>query len=288
MLFVSSLSEFIFISHKVDKNKRIRGLFIFLISFGIYAQERTLVENNIGDSPLQLIWSDEFDVNGAPDSAKWTYNLGDGCPNLCGWGNNEAQYYTNRVDNVLVENGVLKIIAKKENYQGSKYTSARMLTQGKFNFTYGKVEVKAKLPEGGGTWPAIWMLGSNISTVGWPACGEIDIMEHKGNDPGAVSSAMHTPSSFGETINKDAIFVSNVSTQFHVYSVSWTKEKIEFYVDDKLFYTYNPSKKNSETWPFDATQFIILNIALGGGFGGTIDSNFTEATMEIDYIRVYQ
>jgi len=189
---------------------------------------------------------------------------------------------------VKVEGGFLKITAKKESYEGSDYTSTRMKTQGKFDFTYGRVEVRAKLPTGGGTWPAIWMLGSSIGSVGWPACGEVDIMEHVGNNQGHVSSAMHTPSSFGGTVNHDSQFFDNVSSEFHVYAVEWTSEKMVFSVDDKVHYTYNPPTKNSSTWPYYEPQFIILNVAMGGGFGGTIDSDFSSSTMEIDYVRVYQ
>jgi len=235
-----------------------------------------------------LIWSDEFNTNGSPDPNKWNYNIGNGCPDICGWGNSESQYYTSRTDNVIIEGGILKIIAKKENYEGYEYTSTRMKTQGELDFKYGKIEIRAKLPEGGGTWPALWMLGSNITTVGWPACGEIDIMEHRGNVLGTVSSAIHTPSSFGNTVNKGTKFISDATTEFHVYTVNWTSEKIEFSIDGIVHYTYNPSVKDSDTWPFDANQFIILNVAMGGTFGGAIDPNFTEGTMEIDYVRVYQ
>ena len=236
-------------------------------------------------SGSNLIWSDEFNYTGSPESSKWNYNIGRGDN---GWGNNEAQYYTNRSENVKVENGYLTITAKKENYEGAEYTSTRMLTQGKFDFTYGKVEVRAKLPSGGGTWPAIWMLGSSISTVGWPACGEVDIMEHVGNNQGNVQSAMHTPSSYGGTVNHGSQFLDDVSSEFHVYAVEWTSEKMIFSVDDVVHYTYNPSTKDNNTWPYDSNQFIILNIAMGGGFGGTIDSNFVSSTMQIDYVRVYQ
>jgi len=230
-----------------------------------------------------LVWADEFNTDGGPDNTKWGYDLGAG-----GWGNNESQYYTKRSDNVIVEGGFLKITAKKEDYQGSQYTSARMLTAGKFDFKYAKVEVRAKLPEGGGTWPAIWMLGSSINTIGWPACGEIDIMEHAGNRQGTVQSAMHTTSSSGNTINLGSQFISTVSTEFHVYSVEWTSEKMVFSVDGVAHYTYNPPTKNSSTWPFNANQFIILNVAMGGSFGGVIDPEFTSSTMEVDYVRVYQ
>lgn len=232
-----------------------------------------------------LIFSDEFDGIGTPNNSKWTYDLGTGSN---GWGNNESQYYTNRADNVVVEGGFLKITAKKENFSGAQYTSARLKTQGLFDFKYGKIEVRAKLPAGGGTWPAIWMLGSNITTVGWPACGEIDIMEHIGNDLGKIHGSIHTPSSFGATQNTATKMISDASTAFHVYGLQWTSEKIDFMIDNVVFYTYNPATKNSNTWPFDANQFIILNVAMGGNFGGSIDPNFTQATMEIDYVRVYQ
>ncbi|MGB7842954.1 MAG: glycoside hydrolase family 16 protein, partial [Salinimicrobium sp.] len=201
-----------------------------------------------------LTWADEFNTPGTPNSANWGYDIGGG-----GWGNNESQYYTNRPENVKVENGLLKITARKENYEGAAYTSARLKTQGKFNFKYGKVEVRAKLPQGGGTWPAIWMLGSNINTVGWPACGEVDIMEHVGNNPGTVLSAIHTPSSYGGTINHGSKPVPDATSEFHVYAINWTAQKMEFSVDDQVFYTYNPTEKNADTWPFDKDQFIILN-----------------------------
>jgi beta-glucanase (GH16 family) len=235
-----------------------------------------------------LIFSDEFDVAGNPDNTKWGFDIGTGCPDLCGWGNAEEQYYTSRTDNVSVKDGFLTITAKKENYKGASYTSTKMLTKGNFDFTYGRVEVKAKLPEGKGTWPAIWMLGDNIDTVGWPACGEIDIMEHFGKLQGTISSAMHTPSSFGNTANHGNQFLADVSTKFHTYIVEWTAEEIVFKVDDVEHYRYNPPVKDNNTWPYNADQYLILNIAMGGIAGGSIDTNFSESNMEIDYIRVYQ
>tara|TARA_R110001583_G_scaffold44521_1_gene141180 strand:+ start:13795 stop:14874 length:1080 start_codon:yes stop_codon:yes gene_type:complete len=231
-----------------------------------------------------LVWSDEFNTPGSPDASKWGYDIGRGDN---GWGNGESQYYTNRSENVIIEDGMLKITAKKENYEGAEYTSTRMLTEGKFDFTYGKVEVRAKLPIGEGTWPAIWMLGSNIRTVGWPACGEIDIMEHWGHNQGNVQSALHTPSSFGSTENHGAQYLADVSTKFHVYSLEWTPNEMIFTVDDVEHYRYNPSTKNSSTWPFDAKQFLILNVAMGGSWF-SIDPNFVSSTLEVDYVRVYQ
>ena len=237
----------------------------------------------------KLVWSDEFNTNGAPNPTKWGYEIGNGCPNICGWGNGEKQFYTNRTDNVKVENGVLKIIAKKENYQGSGYTSARLITKGKFDFTYGRIDVRAKLPSGIGTWPAIWMLGANIDAVGWPACGEIDIMEHWGHNPTKVSSATHTPSCSGGCANTSVgeTTISDYATAFHVYSVDWTENELKFFIDDIYKYSYKPSVKNSSTWPYFAPQFFVLNLAMGGSWF-TIDPSFTESVMDIDYIRVYQ
>ncbi len=233
----------------------------------------------------RMIFSEEFNYSGTPDASKWTYDIGRGDN---GWGNSESQFYTNRPENVEVNNGILKITAKKENYEGASYTSTRMKTQGKFSFTYGKVEVRAKLPQGGGTWPAIWTLGSDVTSVGWPACGEIDIMEHVGNNANTIISAIHTPSSYGGTQNVATKSVPTATTEFHVYGLEWTREKLVFSVDGKVHYTYNPATKNASTWPFDSSQFLILNIAVGGTLGGTIDPDFVSGTMEIDYVRVYQ
>jgi len=231
-----------------------------------------------------LVWSDEFSNTGSPSSNNWVHEIGAG-----GWGNNELQYYTNRLGNSEVENGILTITAKKETFFNSAYTSARLVTLNKFSFTYGKVEVRAKLPAGGGTWPAIWMLGDNITTVGWPACGEIDIMEHTGNDLGITSSAIHNTSGHGNTpYVKHRDLDEDVTTEFHIYAINWTKDKIDFLVDDVIHYTYQPTVKTAANWPFDKDQFIILNIAMGGTLGGVIDANFTTSTMEIDYVRVYQ
>ncbi len=226
-----------------------------------------------------LVWADEFDVDGAPNPASWTYDLGTGDN---GWGNNESQSYTNDPSNVIVESGMLKITAKAEN---GGYTSARIKTQGLVEFTYGKVEVRAKLPSGGGTWPAIWMLGANITEVSWPDCGEIDIMEHVGNNQDVVSSALHFPGNSGGNPIFKANDVPGASTDFHVYGVEWSSSQIVFSIDDVVYHTYS----YSSSLPFyNKDFFLILNVAMGGGFGGTIDPAFTESSMEIDYVRVYQ
>jgi len=237
------------------------------------------------DSFNALVFSDEFDTDGSPDVSKWNYDIGTGSN---GWGNEESQYYTKRKENVIIKEGILKITAKREAYEGAEFTSSRMKTQDKFDFTHGRVEIRAKLPKGGGTWPALWMLGNNIPTVGWPACGEIDIMEHVGNNQGTIQSALHTPSSFGNTKNHGSKYLADVSTEFHVYAVTWTSDEMVFRVDDVVYYRYHPSTKNSDTWPYTNNQFIILNVAMGGSFGGVIDKEFSKSSMEIDYVRVYQ
>jgi beta-glucanase (GH16 family) len=228
---------------------------------------------------MALVWSDEFDTPGAPNSNKWGYDLG-----ASGWGNNESQYYTDRRDNSYVTDGTLKIVAKKEAFSSSQYTSARLLSKGKYSFKYGKVEVRAKIPAGVGTWPAIWMLGDNINTVSWPACGEIDIMEHVGKDLNKIISAFHYPVYYGGNAKVATTMVPTATTEFHVYKLEWTPTAMQIFVDDKLFHTL----QNSPSIPYNQNFFMILNIAMGGNLGGPIDASFTSTTFEIDYVRVYQ
>ena len=248
-------------------------------SSGLTISKSISVTVNVVIGPLALVWSEEFNVDGAPGSAKWGYDLGAG-----GWGNNEQQNYTNRLQNAAVLNGVLKITAIKESYNGSGYTSARLLSKDKFSFKYGKIEVRAKIPAGGGTWPAIWMLGSNISTVSWPGCGEIDIMEHVGNNLNKIYGTLHHPGHSGGNADGGTIIIPDATTAFHDYIVEWSASSIKFYVDTQLFYTF----ANNGSLPFNQNFFIILNMAMGGNFGGVIDPAFTTATMEVDYVRVYQ
>ncbi len=226
-----------------------------------------------------MVWNDEFNTDGLPDPAKWGYDLGAG-----GWGNNEAQYYTSRADNAVVINGNLKITLKKEAYSGSNYTSARLLTKDKFSFKYGKVEARIKLPVGGGTWPAFWMLGSDIATNPWPACGEIDIMEHLGNDLNRIYATLHYPGRSGGNANGASRVITNATTEYHIYSLDWSATEIKISVDGQVIHTV----ANSASIPFNHNFFIICNVAMGGNFGGTIDPAVTNASMEIDYIRVYQ
>lgn len=223
-----------------------------------------------------LVWADEFDTPGAPDANKWTYDLGAG-----GWGNQELQTYTDDAENVIVENGLLRITAKAN---GSGYTSARLKSENLQEFSYGRVEVRAKLPAAQGTWPAIWMLGANFDTVGWPTCGEIDIMEQTGQDKTKTSAALHFPgNSAGDAVTSETSNAT-ATTEFHNYSVEWTTTAIKFLVDDTVFLSF----ANTPDTPFNADFFMILNVAMGGTLGGTVDPSFTEDTMEIDYVRIYQ
>ena len=224
-----------------------------------------------------LVWEDDFNTNGAPDATNWTYDLGAG-----GWGNSEAQTYTKSAENVIVEGGYLKITAKADGSVG--YTSARLKSEGLKEFTYGRYEIRAKLPASRGTWPAIWMLGANYPTVSWPAAGEIDIMEQKGGDKNTVASTIHYPgSSGGEGPTKDTELTTS-TTEFHKYTLEWSAKEIKFAIDDKVYHTL----VNDATLPFNADFFLILNVAMGGTLGGTIDPAFSEDTMEIDYVKVYQ
>ncbi|ADB37392.1 glycoside hydrolase family 16 protein [Spirosoma linguale] len=238
----------------------------------------------------KLVWSDEFNKSGLPDSTKWGYEVGGN-----GWGNNELQFYTaRRSENARVENGKLIIEARKEAYQGRNYTSARLLTQNKSTWTYGRIEAMAKLPKGVGTWPAVWMLGKNISTAGWPKSGEIDIMEHVGFDEGVIHGTVHTEAyNHGKKTEKGAaITLQDVTTTFHLYAIEWTADKIDFFVDDRKYYTVEKSVLgNSESqWPFEQPFFLILNVAVGGNWGGQkgVDETIWPQRMEVDYVRVYQ
>jgi len=254
--------------------------------------------NNNGENPVfdNLVWSDEFNGTGAINADNWFQQTR---PIIGGqnWANGEIQHYTDRNTNSFMVNGALKILAKKETYTNEgvtkQYTSARL--NSKFAFTYGKVEIKAKMPFGVGTFPALWMLGQNITetggywaashgTTGWPDCGEIDIIEHWGANQNYVASALHNRSSFADTVNKGGRAINNASTEFHIYTLDWNSNKMTFSVDGIVHYVYNPENKNIENWPYNAPQYLLLNVAILPN----IAANFTESAMEIDYIRIYQ
>ena len=273
---------------------KIKKLVLLLLFVNISFAQVDVVYND-------LVWSDEFDVNGAVNATNWFHQTQ--LPAGGSWFNGEVQHYTNQLTNSFVNGGFLNIVAKKEPYtsQGvtKQYTSARL--NSKFAFKYGRVDVRAKLPIQAGTWPAIWMLGKNVNedgaffdaafgTTNWPACGEIDIMEH-GITPSQptnyIQSALHTPSSFGNTSNIGGAIANNLGTDYHVYSMNWSPYQITFLLDGVAFYTYNPAVKTPSNWPFDLEQYLLLNIAMGG-IAGTIDPSYTQSSMVIDYVRVYQ
>jgi beta-glucanase (GH16 family) len=236
---------------------------------------------------LQLVWSDEFNYTGLPDTAKWNYDTG----NTDGWGNNELQYYTfKKPENARVENGNLVIETRKEKTDSFNYTSARLLTGGKASWQYGKIEVRAKIPAGRGSWPAIWTLADSIKV--WPDDGEIDIMEHVGFNQGYIHGSIHCKKYYHSigTQKTDTVFVADCSSAFHVYSLEWDEELIKVAVDGKVFFSFANEKKGYEYWSFDNKMFLILNIAVGGNWGAQkgIDDTIFPLQMQVDYVRVYQ
>ncbi len=252
--------------------KNILLLFGLLFSFFMLnAQERSLV------------WSDEF--NGTELNEKdWSFELGDGCPALCGWGNKERQIYTKR--NHRLENGMLFIQARKEN---DRYTSMRISSKGKKEFQYGRFEIRAKLAVGEGVWPAFWLLGSNIDEVGWPLSGEIDVLEYVGRAPQEIFTTLHTQDKNGDFANTKTTHIPKIEEGFHVYAAEWDAESITFFIDGVNVYTFAPKEKTAAIWPFDQPFYLLLNLAIGGHFGGPeVDDAIFPQEFIVDYIRVYQ
>jgi beta-glucanase (GH16 family) len=240
----------------------------------------------------RLVWADEFNYRGLPDRTKWSYDVGGH-----GWGNKELQFYTERRKaNARVERGSLIIEARRDNWSGHEYTSARLVSKANGNWTYGRFEIRAKLPSGDGVWPAIWMLPTEKSYGGWPNSGEIDIMEQVGFEPHVVHASVHTkaynhPIKTHKTASTE---VSNATTAFNVYAVEWTPEEIRGYVNERQYFTFkNERLTNSaadyKEWPFDRPFHLLLNIAVGGTWGGAhgVDESIWPQRMEIDYVRVY-
>jgi beta-glucanase (GH16 family) len=233
-----------------------------------------------------LAWSDEFDRPGLPDAARWDYEEG-----LIR--NQELQYYTRaRMENARVENGNLVIETRREDFRGARYTAASLVTRGRESILYGKVEIRARLPRGRGMWPALWMLGEDIATVGWPRCGEIDIMEHVGFEPGRVHGTVHTEAynHVRGTQRGSQIDVGELYDTFRVYSVEWRPDRIEFFVDGRLYFTFPKEGPSPAVWPFDRPHYLIMNIAVGGSWGGQqgVDDAVFPQRMTIDYVRVYR
>lgn len=241
----------------------------------------------------RMVWSDEFNINGLPDSSKWSYDAGNGCPKICGWGNNELQYYTNgRLENARIEKDRLIIEARQENFETAHYTSARLISKNKGDWKYGRIEVKAKIPSGKGMWPAIWMLPTKWEYGDWPNSGEVDIMENVGYWPDSVLSSVHTGAynSLLNTQKTKGVNRKDLSTAFHIYSVEWTSDKLSFFIDNLLYHVFINEHNGSRTWPFDKEFHLLLNIAIGGNWGGKygVDDTVFPQRMEIDYVRVYQ
>jgi beta-glucanase (GH16 family) len=236
-----------------------------------------------------LVWADEFtQADGtSPDPSKWAFDTG-----ATGWGNRELQYYTSRTDNVRVEQGQLVIEAKRESHLGSDYTSGRLKTLGKRTWTFGRIEARIKIPRTQGIWPAFWMLGANIETARWPTCGEIDIMENIGREPGIVHGTLHGPGySGGSGIGGPSTLPGGgaFADDFHVYAVEWTPTQITWFVDDRRYFSVTPSSLPAGAkWVFDQPQFILLNVAVGGNWPGYPDAaTVLPQRMIVDYVRVY-
>ncbi|GAB5555521.1 MAG: hypothetical protein Sapg2KO_51120 [Saprospiraceae bacterium] len=260
--------------------------------------ESVKIGGQLTDSQFnKLIWFDEFENDGAIDTSKWFHQTQ--LPDQGSWYNGEIQHYTNRIENTYLKDGFLHIVAKKDTFSDQGYTkaftSARL--NSKFAFTYGRVEVRAKLPEGKGTWPAIWMLNKSINekgaywqtqgfgTINWPKCGEIDILEHWGKNQNFVQSAVHTSSSHGDNLSTlGGRQAQDVSNQFHLYALEWTNEKMIFSVDNVVHYVYHPAKKRVANWPFTSDQYLLFNVAIQAD----IDPDFVASAMVVDYVRVYQ
>lgn len=236
------------------------------------------------------VWNDEFNYNGLPNSEKWSYDT-DG--NDWGWGNNEDQFYTKEnKDNVWVSDGYMTITALKQEFEGKKYTSARMISKYKGDWKYGRIEVKAKIPTGRGTWPAIWMLSTDWEYGGWPESGEIDIMENVGYDPDTIVASAHTKSynHVQGTQKNNRIACSDCYHNFHVYALEWEPDQYRIYLDNKLYFTFKNENTGFKEWPFDKRFHLILNLAIGGNWGGMkgIDESLFPHKFVIDYVRVYK
>ncbi|WP_405350237.1 family 16 glycosylhydrolase [Nonlabens sp. Asnod3-H03] len=280
---------------KLIKNHTMYKLSVLSIavSFVLLGNSCSIDEKQTVTTLKNLVLSDEFDVDGAPDPTLWGFDIGNGADQgIPGWGNNELQYYTDRTENVNVENGMLKITALQENFQGAGFTSARMLTKGKYQRKFGRFEARIKLPWGQGIWPAFWMLGDDANgTQIWPQIGEIDIMEYRGQDPTIVLGSVHGPGySGGNAVTKSYDLVNDrFDTDFHIFGIEWGPDYINYYVDDVLYNQITPDDVNGE-WVFNDNDFyIIMNLAVGGSFvGAPTQQTVFPQTMYVDYIRIYE
>ena len=261
---------------------------VLIFIFSIWQNKTFSQTSNQLSADWKLIWSDEFNYNGLPDSSKWSYDIGGK-----GWGNNESQYYTKAdTANAYVRDGELRIKAVKAQKEKNEYTSARLVTKNKGDWINGKIEVRAKLPAGRGLWPAIWMLPTDWEYGGWPKSGEIDIMENVGFKPDSIFCSIHTET-FNHVIGTQktkGIKIIDPYTSFHLYAIEWSQKEINFLLDDSIVYSYSNPGKGYKEWPFNKRFHLILNIAVGGNWGGQhgVDESIFPAAMVVDYVRVYQ
>ncbi len=270
-----------FAFRKIARNIAVLGMLV-LVPMACEEDDQQTVANF-----TTLVMQDEFDTEGAPNSSIWTYDIGTG---VNGWGNNELQYYTDRTENVTVENGVLLITAQEEDFEGSAYTSARLLTKDLYEQQYGRFEARIRLPFGQGIWPAFWMLGADIDENPWPAAGEIDIMEYRGQNPTVLIGSVHGPGyNGGNAISKEYTLENDrFDTGFHIFGIEWGPEFVNFYVDDVLYNQITPEDVTGP-WVFDKPFFILMNLAVGGSFVGSPNSETQfPQTMIVDYVRVYE
>jgi len=258
-----------------------------LLCLAFSAVQAVACATEVAAPKLKLVWTEEFNVDGLPDPATWSYETG-----LIR--NQEAQYYTaGRPENARVEDGNLVIESRKEDYAGAGYTSASVNTLGKREFSYGRIEVRAKIPTGVGSWPAIWMMGIDIPQAGWPECGEIDIMENVGYEPDTIYATVHTPGSVhdpGKVVKGGQITIPAPYADFHVYAVEWRSDRLDFFVDDQKYFTYRKDDRYPDYWRFAKPFYLLLNTAIGGNWGGQhgIDDGIFPLRYFIDYVKYYQ
>lgn len=265
----------------------IKSIYIFTIltSTLLACNSNDAKDENEIKNEYQLVWQDEFKVDGKPDATKWNYEIGY-------IRNDEKQFFTDNLKNIRVEDGFLILEAHKEEIEGYNYSSGSITTINLTEWQYGKIEAKAQLPQGTGIWPAIWMLGENCDEVYWPKCGEIDIMEHVGYNKDTIYGTVHTETynhKIGTAVGK-GVFINNPYEQFHVFAVEWTPEKIDFLLNNNIYHTFKNENKTKAEWPFDKKFHLKLNVSVGGSWGGEkgIDDSIFPQQMLVDYVRVYQ
>jgi beta-glucanase (GH16 family) len=275
---------------KKNSIKTVPAVICSLLLITLYGCDKENVQK-LEKRNWQLTWSDDFDgaAGESPDAANWVFDIGTG-PNNDGWGNSELQYYTDRTSNASLDgNGNLVITARRELYAGSAFTSARINTKGTFEQAYGRIEARIKTPWGPGIWPAFWMLGSDADAVGWPQCGEIDIMELRGQKPNIVNGTVHGPGYSGSASITKAFALENsrYDVEYHLFAAEWGKDYIDFFVDSTLYQRITPDKVTGD-WVFDHPFYILLNVAVGGNYLGfpTDETPFPQS-MLVDYVKVY-